>query len=248
MSLKDTLTQIIALQSLSRNISNQKKDRDLLHDDVEEQQKLIERLSRRMQEVKEHRIESQKAGDALELKTKEAEDTNAKLEVQLNTTKHQRDYDLIRQSIASHMADIAKWEDEELELLQQVDESRDEKSALTKQLEAAGEELQQIERRVAEQAADYERRISELQQREQALQDEINPTVLKAYQRVVAGRGRKSGLVEVKRRICQGCFTTITKQAENDLLRDVEIVYCDSCGRILMLAEGEEVLSENQES
>ena len=244
MPMRDTLSQIAALQSLNRDIQQQQKDRDSLHSDVEEQRNRIEKLHNRSEEGKQRRVQSQKVSDALELKIREAEETNAKLNIQLNVTKHQREYDAIRESVASHKADIAKWEDEALEALQQVDDLRSEEAALARELEAAQEELTQIERRVAEQGAHYDGRISELRQQRETLQQQIDAQVLEAYQRLANGRG-ETALAEVKRRVCQGCFTTITKQTENELLRDAEMVYCHSCGRILMLAEGEEVLSED---
>ena len=60
--------------------------------------------------------------------------------------------------------------------------------------------------------------------------------MLEVYRRVARERG-DTALVMVRNRICQGCFTTVTKQTENELLRDEEVVHCHSCGRILMLTE-----------
>lgn len=242
MSLRQILSQIADLQALNSDIQREKKDRDSLRLDVERQQALLKELTRRVDEGKERKIAGQKAADALELKVREHEDTVARLDVQLNVTKHQDEYDKIRQSIASHKADIAKWEDEELELLQQTDDLKREEATLAAQLAEAGEGLQRVERTVAERAAQHDQRISELQQQRDALEAHIDPRVLNAYRRV-AGSRDESALAEVKSRICQGCHTTITKQTENLLLHDAEIVYCHSCGRILMLAEGETALT-----
>jgi hypothetical protein len=244
--MRDTLNQIAALQTLNKEIQQQERDRDALHIDVQQQHKRIDELRKRIDEGAARRVQHQKASDALDLKVRETEETNAKYNIQLNVTKHQGEYDTIRRSIASHQADIAKWEDEELQLLQKVDELRSEETALVKELEAAQKELGEIERRVAEQAAEYDRHILEVERQRDTQQQQIEPRVLEAYRRVANGLC-ETGLAEVKRRICQGCFTMITKQTENELLRDSAIVYCQSCGRILMLAEGEEVLSGDVE-
>ncbi len=225
----------MVLQGLNADIQRCEKDRDSLSLDVEQQQALIGQIEKQRQQTRSRRLESLMAADALELKIKEAEESNARLQLQLNITKHQDEYDAILHSIMSNKADISKREDEELELLQQIDELQNEAASLEKQLEAEQQNLRQIQQRVVEQTADYDRDLAQLQQQSDTVEKQIAPQVLDAYRRVANARG-ETALAEVKNRVCKGCFTTITKQSENDLMRDTEIVHCHSCGRLLMLA------------
>jgi len=246
MPLKDSLNRIMELQELNRSIERHKGDKQALYVDVEDQRALLDRLERQREGLAHDKLEAQKAADALELKTMEAEETCAKLQVQLNVTKRQDDYDAIRQSILSHKADIAKAEDEELDLLQRIDQLDQQRAELEGSVDAERRKLKQLEGEVARQAAEYDSQVAQLEQERQALTGEIDQELLAAYQRVARKRGG-SALVEVKGRVCQGCFTTVTKQTENQLLRDAEIVHCHSCGRILVLTDEHALLPTDEQ-
>ena len=74
-----------------------------------------------------------------------------------------------------------------------------------------------------------------MQQQAEQLKGQIDQEVLRPYERLARSRPG-SALVEVKARVCQGCYTTLTKQQEILLMRDASVVFCDTCGRMLMLA------------
>ncbi len=236
MPLRDTLNRLVALQSLSADIARHNGDKDALHKDVEKQRELAEELAKRREEAKKERQQSQKAADALELRMKEAEEQNARLQVQLNTTKHQREYDAILKSMLSNRADVSKWEDEALEHLQRTDELKRQEAETEKRLAAERENLQQIQQHVVRQVSDYERRVGELELRRQKLRDSVNTEILRSYERIARSRGN-TAVVKVRSRVCQGCFTSLPKQLENELMRGAQIIYCHNCGRILMLDE-----------
>ena len=246
MSLKNSQTRIMELQELNKRIERHKGDKQALYVDVEDQRALLDRLERQRQELADGKLQAQKAADALELKTREAEETCAKLQAQLNVTKRQDDYDVIRRAILNHKADIAKAEDEELELFQRIDRLDQQRAELHSSMDAERLKLQQVEGEVAVQAAEHDGQVAGLEQEAQALTGEIDQELLATYQRVARKRGG-STLVEVKNRVCQGCFTTVTKQTENQLLRGAEIVYCHSCGRILLLTDEHALLPTDEQ-
>jgi len=245
MKLKQTFDQLIELQAINTGITRHQKDKDALHLDVDQQRRVAEDVAKRRDELKAQQLESLKKADALELKIREAEEENRKLQVQLNTTKRQADYDVIRNSILSRQADISRWEDEALELLQRVDDIRREAAELDKRLTDEKQALQQIEQRVAHETAEYDRRIGELTQQRDGLRGTINDGILQVYDRLARSRG-VTAIVRVKKRICQGCFTSLPKQTENELMRGTEIVYCHNCGRMLMLDEVSDAETEPQ--
>lgn len=236
MALKETLDQLERLQSLKEEIRLLQKDKQALYVDVEHQREIVEDVARRLEEANQQRLECQKQADSMEVKVKSAEEENEKLRIQLNTTKHQDDYDRIRNAIMSNTADISRWEDEELDLLDRIDELERKRAELEAQHENEKVKLQQIKDRVAEEAAEYERKIEGLKQEETQLRDEINQEVLTAYQRLISSRGT-TVVVKLRNRVCQGCFTTLPKQIENELMREDEVIFCPNCGRILVLKE-----------
>jgi len=236
MSLKQTLDKLLLLQSLNRDLDRLSRDKAALQQDIDHQRSLLEQMRQERERLKNERVENQKKADSLELKIRETEQTNARLQVQLNTTKHQSEYDAVRKSIMSNMADISRWEDEELQLLERTDALRRQEAELDARLEAESEGLKRIEQSVAQDSADYERRMRELTERREHLRREIDPETLSIFDRIARSRGA-TAIVKVKGRICQGCYTSLPKQTENELMRGTRLVYCHNCGRILVLDE-----------
>ncbi|KPK57774.1 MAG: hypothetical protein AMK73_09785 [Planctomycetes bacterium SM23_32] len=236
--MKQTLQQILALQDVNRRIEQFHRDADALSADVRGQQRLLAEKKRRAEQAHQQRLDAARQADATELRIEEAEEEVQRLRTQLNVTRHQDEYDVIRQSILSHQADIQKWEDEGLKALQSVDELTGEQERLAQEAREAEQELRQMEARGATQQQELDRRAAELEREREELRNQINPDVLSAYDRL-SGHHHGLPLARVRDRVCLGCYTRITKQTENRLMHGEEIVYCHSCGRMLMLDEAE---------
>jgi len=170
------------------------------------------------------------------MKIEEAEAEIRKLQSQLNVTRHQKEYDAIRKMILSHQADIQKWEDEELNSLQAADDLATEIKRTEAQVAEAEAELEKMRADVARQGDEITARIDEQQQEHDRIRAQIGPGVLSAYERLIDASIRMP-LARAKDRVCMGCHTQLTKQTEVRLLRGTEIVYCHSCGRMLLIAD-----------
>jgi len=238
MSVNETLEKLALLQRLNDKIELCEKDREALSVDVRKAEEELEELKQELEDLKREQMEAQKKADACEAKISEAEDKNEKLQVELNTIKHQKQYDAVRKQIQSNQADIQRWEDQELEALDKVDEVKTKRENLKSQVEEKEKELEELRQEVAAERQHYDEKLEELTSKKKSLRNGVPDDVLESYERI-AGSLEGKGLAEVRKRVCQGCFTTVTKQTENELMRDEEIVYCNSCGRMLKLADGE---------
>jgi len=234
--MKQTLEQISTLQGLNRQIEQLQHDAEMLSVDVRNLERQVEEKKRRSEQAHQQRRDALRQADGVQMKIGEAEAEITRLKGQLNVTKNQKEYDVIRHAILSRQADIRKWEDEGLAALQTVDELTKEEARLAEEVRRAEEELKATKGQVAGQQAELNRRVAELQQERDGVRRDINPNVLSAYERLTSHH-RSRALAEVRSRICQGCYTRITKQTENLLMRGDEIVYCHSCGRMLMLVD-----------
>jgi predicted nucleic acid-binding Zn-ribbon protein len=234
--MKQTLQQIQALQDMSRKAAQTRRDRDALTADVREQEHAVSERQRGLEQAHQRRLDAAKQADAAQMRIEQAEEELERLQAQLNLARSQRDYDTLQSSILSHRADIQRWEDECLSTLQAVDQLTGEEARAREELRQAQERLTQVRQEVAEQSAELNRALAETEADRAEMRDAINPDVLSIYDRLAVSR-RSSALALVKGRVCQGCFTTITKQTENLLMRGQEIVCCPSCGRMLMLPE-----------
>lgn len=234
MDLKANLEKLEKLQELEEEIEQNRKDKESLYLDIEQQRENIQELVEERQKAKEERQRCRKEADAREIKVRAAEEQNEKLKVQRNTTKNNTQFQAMGETIAGNLADIEKWEDEELEFLDRADQMKQREEELDRKTEQAREKLEEVKKRVARRADEYEQTIQKLENKRESLRDDIAPKVLNDYDRLARSRG-KTALVKAKKRVCQGCFTTLPKQTENLLLRGEEIVHCHNCGRMLTL-------------
>ncbi len=234
--MKQTLEQIRALQDLNRQIEQLEHDSEMLAVDVRNLERQLDDRKRRAAQAHDRRRDTLRQADAVQLRISEAEAEIARLKGQLNVTKTQKEYDAIRHAVATRQADIRKSEDEGLTALQAVDETAKEEARLAEEVGRAEEELSVTRAEVAGRQAELGARVAELKRERDLARQGINPNVLSAYERLTAHH-RSRALAEVRGRICQGCHTRITKQTENLLMRGDEIVYCHSCGRMLMLMD-----------
>jgi uncharacterized protein len=96
------------------------------------------------------------------------------------------------------------------------------------------------ERRVLESELIAERKslaasVRAAQAERDQLRAEIDAATLRLYDRLRTTRGGQA-VAEVKQRTCQGCRVTLTAAYEQRLRHGDQLVTCQSCGRILYLA------------
>lgn len=234
MELKESLKKLKKLEQLQDEIDQNKKDRDRLHLDIDDQEDKVEELKTRRETIKEERTHALKEADRRETQMAAAQEENEKLEIQRNSTKNQAQFKAMGETIAGNKADIEKWENEELEFLEESDQLKQEAEDIAEQIEQEEQKLDDIKQRVRNKAQEYDEAIEELEERKRQIREEVAPSVLEKYDNISRSRG-SSALVKVKNRVCQGCHTMLPKQTENELMKGSEIIFCHNCGRMLMI-------------
>jgi predicted nucleic acid-binding Zn-ribbon protein len=231
--MKETLALLLELQDVIQTTEQVTRDAERLNVDVRNAERTLEDKKRRREQAHAQRMEAAKKADGIQMKIEEAEQKIGQLEVQLNQLSN---IERVRASIGGHRADIEKWEDEALGALQKVDELSGEQKRLEQEVRQAEEELQEVRAEVAGEKEKFDDRLAMLNHQAETLRRQIEREVLIAYDRLAAGK-RGNPLAQVRSRICQGCHSQVTPQTINALMRDNKIVYCHSCGRMLMLAD-----------
>ncbi len=234
--MKKTLEDIRAVQELNEQMAQVRRNAAAVSARIDAQRRMLEERLHRAEQLHKQRMQTAKEADARQLRIEEAEQEIERLKRQLNVTKHQKEYDAIQHSILSRTADVSRWEDEELEALEAADELAVQEGRLAGELDEARASFQSARDQAAGETEVHNRRLQGLEGQMQQLRRCINPDVLKAYDRLAPSHANDA-LALVKDHICRGCHTRVTKQTENLLMRAAEIVYCHSCGRMLMLAE-----------
>ena len=75
-----------------------------------------------------------------------------------------------------------------------------------------------------------------LKKQREGLAAKVDKAILKKYEKIVKS---KDGLavVAIVNEVCQGCFRTLPPQVTNEVKMNDELVFCDSCARILYIEE-----------
>ncbi len=159
----------------------------------------------------------------------------AKYEKQLNDIMSKKEYEALKHEMTNSRAEKDKLEDEILALLEQIDQQQAKvpecEKALAQARAQAAQFEQDYEARMADLAAQRRQALARLAEVEAGLPDDIRSQ----YDRLVGHKGQDA-MAAVENSTCVACYTSITAQSQNDLLRGM-FVLCKSCGRMLYLAE-----------
>jgi predicted nucleic acid-binding Zn-ribbon protein len=175
------------------------------------------------QKTKEHQVQSiQSKIDDLKLK--------------LNTVKKNDEYKAIQNQIALDKANISKIEDEVLEMMAQIELLAGEATKLETEAKNLTADVARIKTDVESQAEGQKSQLAKLEAAIREAESIIPEDERDRYQRNVKQRGADA-LAAVEDSACSGCFVTITPQAMNDLINGHHMTWCNTCGRILYLAD-----------
>ncbi len=73
----------------------------------------------------------------------------------------------------------------------------------------------------------------------EGLVDGISTPILRTYERMRESRLKSNAVVPVVNGVCQGCYMVVTKSVIMELKRSDELIFCEHCGRILFLSDGD---------
>ncbi len=167
--------------------------------------------------------------------------------VKLNQVKKNDEYKAIQNQIAHETVSKGKLEEDVLHALDAIET----KSARVAQLQADfkrfSEEVATLKRQIEELSVSQSSQLRELEtaiiQSETAIPEDYRDR----YRRIVARYGADA-LAPCEEGSCLGCYTAVTPQTMNDLLNGNLLSFCLSCGRLLYLAEHDEVATRRTSS
>lgn len=178
---------------------------------------------------------------AVQLKKKEKEGALAvkedgikKLQAQLYQIKTNKEYSAMQHEIGGQKADKSLIEDEILLLMEEIDKAKSdiskEKELLVKEEAAFKDRQYQVKLELEE----IEKKLEQARQERQSVLPQVNTSVLKKYERVLAG---KNGLaiVPVKEDACRGCNMNLPPQVIHQIRMNQEFIICENCTRFLYI-------------
>jgi len=239
MELKDQLKLIIKLQKLDSEIfvlQKKKSDLPALIKNLEDEfKKEGESIKQNESEFKQLQVKHKQKEN--ELLTKE--ETIKKYQVQLLQLKTNKEYTTMQQEINGVKADKSVLEDEIIMLLDEIEENNKKINQLKTHLKEKENKLNLDKKKVDDELKEIESKLSKLQSERTQLVGNIDKNALSKYERILNG---KDGLamVPVVDKACGGCHLNLPPQVINEIKMTKELIFCESCARILYIEEDNE--------
>ncbi len=231
--VSDWLQKLLILQDRDSRCDGIQQQLDDIPMEITSEEAGIQRLRDKLAEEE----ESIKALDVrrldLEGEVGQAEATIVKYKTQQMEVKKNEEYTALEKEIGNLQQMISELEDEELLLLEEIDQKRDQLDKSRKETE---EQCQTLQAHIALLKRNHEASASELEEARQAViecEEDLDPGVLKQYRYVKSQVKRPPVVVALENGRCQGCHLKVSGEVESEARRGNELVRCDSCGRIL---------------
>lgn len=122
-------------------------------------------------------------------------------------------------------------EDKILELMVNAEAREKDVKAAEAELKAENAEIEKEKEEARRVTADDEKKLADWNARRDGLRAGVSADLLRHYERVSKFRG--SGISEVKDHKCMGCQVMLRPQTYNEVRTGQQVVFCDSCQRIL---------------
>jgi uncharacterized protein len=146
--------------------------------------------------------------------------------------KTNQEYKALLSEIEQAETEIRKLEDKILDIMLAADTRIEELKQAEAALKANTAEIEREKEHTRQQTAEDEKELAEHAARRQQLRSNVSDDSLRHYDRVL--KLRHSALSAVHEdEMCSVCRVRLRPQVFQDVMRSVEIVYCDSCQRIL---------------
>ncbi|MFH1876162.1 MAG: C4-type zinc ribbon domain-containing protein [Candidatus Omnitrophota bacterium] len=239
MSLKEEIYKLVQLQKLDSKVYrlNQEKNIQIpaqlekLTADFEVKKKYLEAADKSFKE-----LQLKKKSKELDLASKE--DAVRKAQAQLYQLKTNKEYQVKLAEIASLKADVSLLEEDVLTIMDSFDAQeimvKEEKEKLAQEEKKFKETCQIAQSRAREMEAEIKGLIDQRDVHARGVDVAIYPK----YERLLTTR---SGLAivpaDVEQETCGACHMRVTAQTINEIKMYKEPVFCESCTRMLYVAE-----------
>jgi len=222
------------LQSLKNKINELEASQERRKQDVQKKKDQIENKKALAEKKHEEKIAVQKEIDRKELDLKANEGEITKYNVQLNSIKTNKEYSALVSEIGSKKADMSILEDEILNTMSRSEAANQGYEKVTEDLRNEEGNLKDLIESVDAEIKEADIEIEKIKNDQKKYIASLDEYSLKHYNRLSNIKGGKA-VVPVIGNVCGGCFMNITTQTLNALMSGKDLVFCQSCSRILYL-------------
>ncbi len=226
------LKLVIRLQDLDTRIHSLQAEITSLPKHIAHIEKALESHLRRLEADRAALAANQRERKRLEGEIQTQEQKMSKLRDQMLQAKTNEQYAAFRHEIEYCETEVRKHEDRILELMSEAEPlEQNVKSAET----ALAKEKQQVEgekNAARDRSAQDKRQLEELKKERAGIVASVTPAVYSSYQRIRAAR-KGIAVAEAIEGACSACHMALRLQFFQDLRLADQVMFCESCGRII---------------
>lgn len=170
------------------------------------------------------------------LKELDIADNNAKSDKyknQLLTIETNKEYKALNSEINHLEKQNSGIDDELINLMEVESELKERLEEERKTQKKASDELKANEEKLEKEIQEVQKDIEDLKSKRNVLAIELPRDIIRRYAALIKNRNRKAVAFD-DNNACSGCGYTIRPQVAIDIKEGESIIYCESCGRILV--------------
>lgn len=164
------------------------------------------------------------------IETKIGQQKTKQLEVKKN-----EEYQALQKEIDTLGETLAKHEDEQLEILIKVDDSRKTNELAQGKHAERVVDLEKQLLAIDDRGKLLEEEIKELEEEIKTANEEMDPIFLREYERTKKVVRRPPYVVPVEDQKCSGCNLRVSNDVVSSILVEEKLTSCDQCGRIVYM-------------
>ncbi|MDQ8206483.1 hypothetical protein QEH52_03105 [Coraliomargarita sp. SDUM461003] len=216
----------VALQKIEQELARIPQERSALEAHITTEQANIEAASQALKEKEVQRNE-------VDTEVKAKESAIARFLTQQLEVKKNDEYRALTQQIEQNQSDIAELEERQIELMLEIDGTRETFEAEKAVIEARIVEQKQEILQLAEREKNLKASINEAQASVVAARSTVDESYLGHYDRVKKLCKRPPYVAPIEAHKCGGCHLRVSNEVSGNAHLDSEIHFCDQCARIV---------------
>lgn len=224
---------VLDLQHLDQRISGLQKEIAQLPRHVAQIEKALDSHNRRLEADQAALSGNQKERKRLEGEIQVQQQKISKFRDQMLGAKTNEQYRAFQTEIEFCEREIRKHEDRILELMGESDPLDKAVKAAEAALKKEKEQVDAEKKRATDRTGTDKRELDRLTAERKAVSEQMKPPLLKAYQRIRAKWKSNIVAAEANDGRCTACNMSLRPQFFQDLRRGEEVMFCESCGRVL---------------
>ena len=230
--VKKQLQLLWKLQTIEQQIEEAQNDKAMYPLELERLQGLLKAQEEKQAEEKQRIEELEKKRVLMEGELELENERIKRSQLKLLEIKTNKEYQALLKEIGTGKEHNSQREEEIIGMLEEIDQLKTDYASTVERAQKERKEIEEETAKVKGQMAKVVQDIAHLHQTREEIVKEQDPELLKRYNTL---KEKRNGIaiVLVKNEGCQGCYVNIPPQMYNEVQKNIEIILCPNCHRIL---------------